>query len=99
MFTGLMRICSVPIYDARNKPDFMFTLANMQQLTQLPLYKGGASDLPPDSLATVGYAVNEYMGNQGPMASFNVLFVILVGDIDRDFLDRLSVAMMDANVQ
>jgi hypothetical protein len=90
-------IYPVPIYDARSRANFMFTSSNMEQLTQLPLYEGGTSDVPADSLVTVGYAVNEYNSNQGAMASLNVLFVILIGDIDRDYLDQLYVAMMDAD--
>ncbi|KAK2460212.1 hypothetical protein APHAL10511_007771 [Amanita phalloides] len=90
---------AVPIYDARGKRDWMFTPANFAQLTQLPLYKGGASDPPPDTLVTVGYAVNEYTSNantayQGsPVASLNVLFVIVIGDLDRPLLDDLSTRM------
>ncbi|KAF8315568.1 hypothetical protein F5887DRAFT_1084526 [Amanita rubescens] len=87
---------AVPIYDARGKSDWTFTAANIAQLAQLPLYKGGASDPPPDSLVTVGYAVGEYTftistANYGsPVASHNVLFVIVIGDLDRPLLDDLS---------
>lgn len=91
-------IYPVPIYDVRGSADFMFTSRNMEELAHLPLYEGGTSDVPADALVTVGYAVNEYSANQGATASLNVLFVILIGDIDRDYLDQLYVAMMDADV-
>jgi hypothetical protein len=85
----------VHIYDAW-KCDWMFTPLNMRQLAQLPLYKGGLEDLPPNSLATIGFAVNEYASSQlqgTSMSSFNVLFVILIGDVDCPLLDELAVAM------
>ncbi|KAF8324384.1 hypothetical protein F5887DRAFT_1086609 [Amanita rubescens] len=89
---------TVPVYDARGKSDWMFTTANMAQLAQLPLYKGGASDPPADSVVTVGYAVNEYPCTNAayhgsPVASLNVLFVIIIGDLDRTLLDNLSMRM------
>jgi hypothetical protein len=76
----------------------MFTSENMQQLSQLPLYKSSRADVPPDSLVTVGYAINEYTSsataNHGsPVTSLNILFVILLGDVDHDMLDDLSVVM------
>jgi hypothetical protein len=93
----------VPIYDARGRRDFMFTHENMQQLTQLPLYDGGNTDLPADSLVTIGYAANEYtytakMEHEGlPVASLNVLFVILIGDVDRALLDDVAIALAVGN--
>ncbi|KAF8706958.1 hypothetical protein AX14_013751 [Amanita brunnescens Koide BX004] len=84
----------VPIYDARGKSDFMFTAANLEQIAHLPLYKDGLADAPENSLVTIGYAVNEYMSTQcGPTASLNVLFVIIIGMVERDLLDDLSVVM------
>jgi hypothetical protein len=93
----------VPIYDARGRRDFMFTRENMQQLAQLPLYDGGSADLPADSLVTIRYATNEYTysaktEHEGmQVASLNVLFVILIGDVDRALLDDLAVAMAADN--
>lgn len=77
----------------------MFTAKNMERITQLPLYKGRKSDLPANSLVTVGYAVNEYVytaktQHKGlPVASFNILFVICIGDVDRTMLDEISIAL------
>lgn len=75
----------MPIYDVRGSRNWMFTPLNMWELGQLPLYHGGLADLPPNSLATVGFAVNEYASSQmqgTAVASFNVLFIILIGDVD-----------------
>jgi len=85
----------------------MFTIENMNManLNSLPLYKGGAEDLPPDSVATIGYAVGTYpyRGNnpilnrdsQHPYTalSLNVLFVILLGSIDRTRLEDIANGM------
>ena len=92
---------AVPIYDARNDDRFLFTNANMDQLRELPLYTGTNNqpcDLPRDTLAMVGYAINTftYNGSLHPGAvavSFNVLFVIALGDVDRPLLEEISEKM------
>jgi hypothetical protein len=91
----------VPIYDARGRPNFMFTAENMAQLGLLPLYtrNGAPADPPSHTLVAVGYAVNEYTYSgvsslQGmPVVSPNILFVIVIGDVDRSFLDALATRM------
>jgi hypothetical protein len=74
----------------------------MAALSALPLYtkNGVAADPPPYSLVTVGYAANEFTytvntaGLHGqPVASLNVLFAIVIGDVDRGRLDDLAKRM------
>ena len=89
----------MPIYNAHGNSNFMFRAADMEQLTQLPLYRAGLADPPANTVVTVGYAVNEYkytantslLGN--PIASLNILFVVVIGDLDRQLLDDLSAQM------
>lgn len=74
---------AVPIYDGRpkNGKAFAFTDIDFQQLSDLPLYKKGRADLPPNSLVAVGYTLSTYLGNQSGMTilSSNIQFVILLG--------------------
>jgi hypothetical protein len=56
-----------------------------------------ATDLPPETLATVAYAVNSYKYNSanrthaGKMAVLlNVLFVVALGDVDRQLIEEIS---------
>ncbi|KAF8327068.1 hypothetical protein F5887DRAFT_1084051 [Amanita rubescens] len=92
----------VPIYDLRRNRDFMFTDEDLNNLSSLPLYKGGAKDLPPDSVVTVGYSVGTYpykgsnpalAGGEYTALSLNVLFVILLGLVDRKKLNKLAECM------
>ena len=80
----------------------MFTAENMAALSALPLYtkNGAAADPPPYSLVMVGYAANEFtytMNTAGlhgqPVALLNVLFAIIIGDVDCSLLDDLSKRM------
>lgn len=80
----------------------MFTDENLGNLSSLPLYKNGAKDLPSDSVVTVGYAVGTYpyqgsnpalAGGEYTALSLNVLFVILLGMVDRERLNELAVSM------
>jgi hypothetical protein len=71
----------------------------MDQLHELPLYANGAEDIPPETLAVVGYAVNTfaYNGSMNPGAtaiSFNLLFAIALGDINRPLVERISECMV-----
>jgi hypothetical protein len=79
----------------------MFTDENLNNLSSLPLYKNGTRDLPSDSVVTVGYAVGSYpyKGSNPALAgdytalSLNVLFVILLGMVDRERLNELADRM------
>lgn len=57
----------------------MFTDDDFSKLSKWRLWNGG--ELPPDSLAVVGYTWTTYTGYQGsqPLISSNLLFVILLG--------------------
>ena len=71
----------------------------MDGLRDLPLYANGAEDLPPETLAVVEYALNTftYNGSSHPGAlaiSFNILFVIALGEVDRPLLECISVDMV-----
>jgi len=80
----------------------MFTDEDLNNLSSLPLYKSGTKDLPPDSVVTVGYAVGTYpyRGNNPAISpgsgmeytalSLNVLFVILLGMVDRGRLNEMA---------
>jgi hypothetical protein len=77
----------------------MFADTNMDQLRNLPLYANGAEDLPPETLAVVGYALNTftYNGSAHPGAlavSFNILFVIALGEVDRPLVEHISADMV-----
>jgi hypothetical protein len=96
-----MLTCStVPIYDIRQNSNFAFTADDLANLRHLPLYEQGRSDLPPETLATVGYTVAcyPYRANnpswQGyTVITLNVLFVIALGTVDRGKLAFLSEKM------
>jgi hypothetical protein len=84
----------VPIYNAAGQHNFLFRSEDMDNLHSLPLHEG---DLPSDSIATVGYAISTYpyQGSNQALAgltalSFNVLFVVALGDVDRDTLEEID---------
>ncbi|KAF8326446.1 hypothetical protein F5887DRAFT_925345 [Amanita rubescens] len=90
----------VPIYDIRRNNNFAFTSDDLVNLHQLPLYEQGTSDLPPETLATIGYTVSSYPYRaanhswQGyTVISLNILFVIALGHVNRAKLTILSDKM------
>jgi hypothetical protein len=97
-------ISPVPIYDARGQDAFVFALQEIEQYRRLPMYNdpitNTAIELPANTLATVGYAVSAYKyngsnhANVGKTAvSLNILFVIALGDIDRQLMEEISDRM------
>lgn len=91
----------VPIYDARGQDDFVFTTQTIEQYRRLPTYNNPisniAADLPPETLATVSYAVNAYKYNGSNRAHagktailLNILFVIALADVDRQLMEEIS---------
>ena len=95
----------VPIYDLRKNDSFMFTDEDLNNISSLPLYKNGTKDLPDDSVVTVGYAVGTYpyrgsnpalasgSGSDYTALSLNVLFVLLLGMVDRERLNEMADSM------
>jgi hypothetical protein len=71
----------VPVYDGRagnGRAPFMFTDADFAKLSSWPLYRKGATDIPADSIVSVGYALSTYKGASGPVLSSNIHFVIII---------------------
>jgi hypothetical protein len=69
------------VYDGRAKKGqapFAFTDADFANLTAWPLYRKGLSDVPPDSIVSVGYSLSSYKGASGPVLSSNAQFVIVI---------------------
>jgi hypothetical protein len=91
---------AVPIYDVRKNSNFAFTADDLANLSRLPLYEQGRSDLPPETLATVGYTVGCYLYRAANPAwqgytviSLNILFVLALGSVNRGKLAFLSEQM------
>jgi hypothetical protein len=78
----LTLLCSaVPVYDGHTHNGwlaFMFTDANFKALTSWQLYKKGASEIPLNSVVSVGYMLGTYKGNSGSVLSSNIEFVIVI---------------------
>jgi hypothetical protein len=70
---------SVPIYDGRNKK--LDPNTDLHKLTKLKLYKDGTEDLPPNSLAVVGYTMHTYLLNGERNMSLNVQWLMLLGTV------------------
>ena len=72
----------VPVYDGRargGKPAFMFTDADFKRLPTWPLYKKGSSEIPVDSVVSVGYTLGTYKSTtSGTVLSSNIQFVIVL---------------------
>lgn len=79
----------------------MFNTEDMAQYRRLPIYRDAttemAVDLPSETLATIGYAVNTYKYNGSNRAhvgktaiSLNVLFVVALGDVDCQLMEEIS---------
>jgi len=56
----------------------MFTDADFSKLSSWPLYCDGATEIPTDSIVSVGYTLSTYKGSSGPVLSSNVHFVIVI---------------------
>ncbi|KAF8814946.1 hypothetical protein BYT27DRAFT_7334194 [Phlegmacium glaucopus] len=71
----------VPVYDGRarnGRAPFLFTDADFANLLSWPLYRKGTSDIPADSIVSVGYTLSSYKGVSGPVLSSNVHFIIII---------------------
>ena len=66
----------MPIYDARDR-HLKFDAEGLVNLSNLSLLK---SDLPLYSVVAVGYTFNIYNMSEGLASSFNLMFVILLGE-------------------
>ena len=69
------------MYDGRarnGKPAFMFSEADFKSLSSWPLYHKGTSEIPVDSVVSVGYTLGTYKGTTGPVLSSNIQFVIVL---------------------
>lgn len=69
------------MYDGRErngKPAFTFSDADFSKLSTWPLYKKGTSEIPVDSIVSVGYTLGTYKGTTGPVLSSNIQFVIVL---------------------
>ena len=74
-------ILLVPVYDGRARNGhaaFMFTDNDFSNLSSWPLFRKGATDIPAESIVSVGYALSTYKGASGPVLSSNVHFVIVI---------------------
>jgi hypothetical protein len=49
-----------------------------RSLSSMPHYCKGTSELPSDSIISVGYTLATYAGQSGPVLSSNIQFVILL---------------------
>jgi hypothetical protein len=73
---------SVPIYDARNTPDFNFKTDIPHVDSRLPRWKG---EIPYGSFVAVAYTVAVYRANNGHWTlSCNIQFAIIVGISDEE---------------
>ena len=69
------------MYDGRarnGKPAFAFSDNDFVSLSTWPLYKKGTSEIPADSIVSVGYTLGTYKGSSGPGLSSNIQFVIVL---------------------
>lgn len=69
------------MYDGRARKGhapFMFTDTDFSNLSSWPLYRKGSSDIPADSIVSVGYTLSTYKGASGPVLSSNIHFVIVI---------------------
>ncbi|KAF8329029.1 hypothetical protein F5887DRAFT_1081410 [Amanita rubescens] len=81
---------NVPVYDVRKRPEFMFDKEGLKNITDLPIYKNGKTDIPPCKyIATVGYTVGSWKTRASAdddtirsCASLNIQFIIILGKVD-----------------
>ena len=69
------------MYDGRardGRPAFKFSDADFNKLSSWPLYRKGSSEIPADSIVSVGYTLGTYKGTSGPVLSLNIQFVIVL---------------------
>ena len=69
------------MYDGRARDGhapFSFSDADFNNLSSWPLYRKGTSDIPADSIVSVGYTLSTYKGTSGPVLSSNIHFVIII---------------------
>ena len=69
------------MYDGRarnGRAPFKFTDNDFAKLSSWPLYRKGSSDIPADSVVSVGYSLSSYKGASGPVLSSNIHFVIII---------------------
>ena len=92
----------VHIYDATKEQEFEFNESTIGRIQSLPLYAGGDTDLPSNSVAMVAFSANTYtykgqnadFVQQGLSAiSFNVQFVVYLGQINCSKMDDMLAAM------
>lgn len=79
--TSVNFVILVPVYDGRarnGRAPFMFTDSDFANLSSWPLYRKGATDIPADSIVSVGYSLSTYRGASGPVLSSNIHFVIII---------------------
>ena len=63
------------------KPAFTFSNADFNKLLTWPLYKEGTSEIPVDSIVSVGYTLGTYKGSTGLVLSSNIQFVIVLATL------------------
>ena len=56
----------------------MFKDTDFKQISSWPLYRKGMSEVPVDSVVSVGYSLGTYKGISGPVLSSNIQFVIVL---------------------
>jgi hypothetical protein len=74
-------------------PTFLFTEADMSRIVSLPLYGDGGYGLPADSVATVAFSAGTYLKNGSTTMSFNVQFVVFLGQVNRHKMECMLTAM------
>ncbi|KAH9967620.1 hypothetical protein BGW80DRAFT_1462138 [Lactifluus volemus] len=71
----------IPVYDGRATNDrkgFGFREADFKNMSAWPLYRGGAAEIPLESVVSVIYTLGTYRGSAGPVLSSNLISVILL---------------------
>lgn len=71
----------VPMYDGRarrGRPAFAFTDTDFKRLSSWPLYHKGSSDIPLESVVSVGYSLSTYKAASGSVLSSNIQSVIVL---------------------
>jgi hypothetical protein len=62
----------------KGRKGFDFSDADFTNLSTWPLYKGGSTELPLDSVVSVIYTLGTYRGSAGQVLSSNLISVILL---------------------
>jgi hypothetical protein len=69
------------MYDGRarnGRSAFMFSDEHFSKLPSWALYKNGTSEIPADSIVSVGYTLGTFRGTTAPVLSSNIQFVIVL---------------------